>query len=159
MRYAIFVPVQNKTHSSDTLWHNLKKTCLALHKQAKSENNPLSYKGGTSFWFPLYLQEYCYFTEREVVFILNHSHFSCSWWLPGSLFPRLATFPYQSNFAKRLLIWLDIRSCVRFCVANLKVVRSVGSQHNSAWHEVAGSDPAASMCDLPSLSRGEWLQA
>lgn len=116
MRHAVFVPVLNWKHSCDTLWHNLKQTCLALHKQSKPENNPLSYKGGTSFWFPLHLQEYCYFTVGEVVFVLNRSHFSRSWWLPGSLFPRLATFPYQSNFVKRLLIWLYIKSHVRFCV-------------------------------------------
>lgn len=135
MRHAVFVPVLNWKHSYDTLWHNLKQTCLALHKQSKPENNPLSYKGGTSFWFPLHLQEYCYLTAGEVVFVLNHSHFSRSWWLPESLFPPLATFPYQSNFVKR---WLYIKSRVRFWSQGY-VLHLVGSQHSLAWHEVAES--------------------
>lgn len=159
---AVFVPVLNWKHSCDTLWHNLKQTCLALHKQSKLENNPPSYKGGTSFWFPLHLQEYCYFTVGEVVFILYRSHFSRSWWLPESLFPRLATFPYQSNFVKRLLICLYIKSRARFCAYLGCVLNLVGSHHSSAWHKVAGSKPSCRqglMCDLPLLSRGEWLHA
>ena len=42
-----------RRHACDTLWHNLKQTCLALHKQPEPENNPLSYEGGTFFYFPL----------------------------------------------------------------------------------------------------------
>lgn len=145
--------------------HNLKQTRSALHKQSNPQNNSLSYKGGTSLWFPLHLQEYCYFTVGEFVFLRNRSHFSRSWWLPGFLFPRLATFPYQISFVKHSLVWLCITSRVCLCAEGQSqgcVLKLVGSQHSSAWHEVAESKPSCKqglMRDLPPLSGEEWLQA
>lgn len=133
-----------------------------MHKQSNPQNNSLSYKGGTSLWFPLLLRQYCYFMEGgggELflygIAVIFHATDDCQ----GSFSLALHRFLIESLLLSTCS-YDSITSRVCFCIEGQSqgcVLNWVGSQHSWAWHEVAESEPSCRlglMPDPPLLSSG-----
>lgn len=89
------------------MWHHLKQTCLALLKQSKKQNNPLSCMGGTSFWFPPHLLEYCYFTVGGICFCTESQSFFTLLMTASVPFPS----PCNISLSKQLCKTISYLAC------------------------------------------------